>query len=796
MTNGWVDLRNTDCALIMGANAAENHPMSFKWLLKAREDRGAKILAVDPRFTRTAAVSDVWAPLRPGTDIAFVGGMINYILANNLFHRDYIRDYTNATFLVTADYGFEDGLFTGYDPSKRAYDKSKWRYATDANGVPLRDRTMTNPRSVFQLLKKHYSRYDADSVCAMTGTPKEKFLAICEAFGATGAPKKVGTILYAMGTTQHTIGTENVRIFGVMQLLLGNIGRPGGGVQAMRGESNVQGSTDQGLLYHLLTGYLKVPTTAMPTLKAYNDSVAQTKDPDSVNYWKNTPKFVVSMLKAWFGDAATPENEFGYHWLPKIQAGANHSHIPIFDALYEGKIKGMILMGQNPVVGGPNAGKERKALANLEWMVAADIFETDTSVFWKGPGTDPKSIQTEVFLLPAAASTEKEGSVSNSARWMQWRYVAAPAPGDAKPDLDIVDMIFRKLKELYKDSTDAKDQAVLNMTWDYGEHPSPDKVAREINGYDLTTGKLMASFAALTETGTTSCGNWVYCGSYPEAGNMSARRDPADPSGLGIFPKWAWAWPVNRRIVYNRCSMDASGQPWDPERAPIRWDPAAKAWVTFDVPDFVATVPPEKSALSPYIMRVEGVGCLYSTEMGDGPFPEHYEPWETPVTNRISNQQLNPATRLWSEADNAKGQAEQYPLIGTTYRVTEHWQSGNMTRNSPWLAEAMPEMFVEVSPELAQAKGIANGDTVKVVSARGEVKARVCVTSRLAPFTVDGKTQHVVGMPWHYGYNGYVTGGKDKKVSYAANQLTAHIGDANSTIPEYKVFLCDIRKVT
>jgi formate dehydrogenase major subunit len=796
MTNGWVDLKNTDCALILGANAAENHPMSFKWLIKAREDRGAKILSVDPRFTRTSAVSDAWAPLRPGTDIPFVGGMINYILENNLIHKDYVRDYTNATFLIRSDFGFDDGLFTGYNPDKRAYDKATWSYVFDANGVPVRDRTMTNPRSVYQLLKKHFSRYDIDTVCATTGTPKEKFLQIAQAFAATGAANKVGTILYAMGTTQHTMGTQNVRMFGILQLLLGNIGRPGGGVQAMRGEANVQGSTDQALLYHLIPGYLKVPRTDLPTLQAYIDSIALTKDPDSVNYWKNTSKFLVSLLKAWFGEKATPENEFGYQWLPKPQAGADHSHIAIFEAMYEGKIKGLMLMGQNPVVGGPNAVKERKALANLKWMVAADIFETDTSVFWKGPGVDPKSIQTEVFLLPASASMEKEGTVSNSSRWMQWRYVAQSAPGDAKPDLDMLDMIFRKLKGLYEGSTDPKDQPVLNMTWDYGTHPDPNRVIREMNGYDLTTGKLLNSFAALTDTGTTSSGNWVYCGCCTENGNLSMRRDAEDPSGLGLHPKWAWAWPVNRRIVYNRCSADASGQPWDPERAPFRWDAVAKAWVSFDVPDFVATVPPEQSAKSPFLMRLEGVGCLWARDMGDGPFPEHYEAWESPVVNQISSQQINPAIRFWGAADNARGDAAQFPLIGTTYRVTEHWQSGNMTRNVSWLAEAMPEMFVELSPQLAQQKGIANGDTVKVVSARGEVLAKACVTARFAPFDIDGQICHVIGMPWHYGYNGYITGGKDKKVSYAANQLTAHIGDANTSIPEYKVFLCDIRKVT
>jgi formate dehydrogenase major subunit len=796
MTNHWVDLRNTDCALIMGANAAENHPMSFKWLLRARETRGAKIISVDPRFTRSSAVADIWAPIRPGTDIAFVNGMIQYVLENRLYHEEYVREYTNASYIVTNAYAFEDGLFNGYDAAKRAYDKSQWAYDLDAAGIAKRDKTLTNPRCVFQLLKKHFARYDADTVSRITGCPKDKFLAVAAMFGATGAVDKAATILYAMGTTQHTVGTQNVRSFAILQLLLGNIGRPGGGIQAMRGESNVQGSTDAAMLFHLLPGYLRVTGTDMPTLADYKlKATPQTNDLDSVNYWKNTPKFITSLLKAWWGDAATPDNDFGYNWLPKIQAGSNHSHIAIFEAMYEGKIKGLILMGQNPAIGGPNANKERKALAKLEWMVAADVFETDTSVFWKGPGVNPKDIQTEVFLLPAAASTEKEGSVSNSSRWMQWRYIAAPAPGDAISDLDIIDKLYKKVKGLYAGSTDAKDQGLLSLKWDYGTHPDPHLVAKEMNGYDLNTGKLILNFTRLMDDGTTSCGSWVYSGSYNEDGNMAARRDASDPSGLGITPKWSWAWPVNRRTVYNRCSADPKGEPWDSTRAPFRWDSAAGAWVSFDVPDFVATVPPEKSAASPFIMRVEGVGCLFSREMNEGPFPEHYEPWETPVTNVMSSVQLNPAVRFWGEADNAKGSAAQYPLIGTTYRVTEHWQAGAMTRNIPWLAEAMPEMFVELSPQLAQQKGIKSGDTVKVVSARGEVEAKAMVTARFQPLTVDGQTQHVIGMPWHYGFSGYVTGGP-KKLSYAANNLTAHIGDANTTIPEYKVFLCDLRKVT
>jgi len=799
MTNHWVDLKNTDCALIMGSNAAENHPMSFKWLLQARDTRGAKILNVDPRFTRTSQVSDLYAPIRPGTDIVFLGGMVNYALENNLYFREYVAEYTNGSFIISSQYGFSDGLFAGYDEVKRAYDKTKWAYELDGKGVPRRDKTLSHPRCAFQLLKKHYERYDADTVSRITGCPKDKFLDIAAAFCATGAKNKTGTILYAMGTTQHTVGTQNVRAFSVLQMLLGNIGRPGGGINALRGESNVQGSTDAALLYHLLPGYLAVPTSDTPALAGWLDKITpKTNDADSVNYWKNTPKFAVSLLKAWYGDAATAGNEFGFCWLPKPQAGKNYSHISMFEDMYAGKLKGLILLGQNPAVAGPNAGKERKALAKLDWMVAVDLWETDTSVFWKAPGVDPKDISTEVFLLPAAASVEKEGSISNSGRWMQWRYAAAPPPGEARTDAAVLDLILTKLKSLYAGSTDPKDQGLLNLTWNYGSghEPDPHLVAKEINGYDLSTGKMLANFTKLLDNGTTSCGNWLYSGSYTEDGNMAARRDPSDPSSLGLFPKWSWCWPVNRRIIYNRCSCDPSGQPWDPDRAPFRYDASTQAWVSYDVPDFVATVPPQKSAASPFIMRVEGVACMFGNTLNEGPFPEHYEPYESPLTNVMSGQQINPVVQFWGEADNARGTPEQFPYIATTYRVTEHWQAGAMTRNLPWLAELMPEVFVELSPQLAQEKGISNGDTVKLVSARGEIDVKACVTPRFQPFQIDGKTYHVVGMPWHFGFNGYVTGGPSKDKSYAANQLTAHIGDGNTTIPEYKVFLCDVRKVT
>ncbi len=803
MTNHWIDLRNSDCFLVIGSNPAENHPISMKWVLKAKE-RGAKLVVVDPRFTRTASQADLYCPLRPGTDIAFIGGMIKYILDNNLFNREYVVEYTNASFLVSPEFSFHDGLFSGYNPSTRSYNKSSWVYQLDENGVPKRDKTLSDPNCVFQLLKRHYSRYDSDTVSRITGAPKDLFLKVAETYSATSQPGKAGTIMYAMGTTQHTVGTQNVRAYAILQLLLGNVGIPGGGVNAMRGESNVQGSTDFALLFHILPGYLRYPVATDRDLATYlKNSTPTTADPDSVNYWKNFPKFFISLMKAFFGDKATAANDFCYDYLPK--AGGNYSFISLFEAMYEGVIKGLFLWGQNPCVGGPNANKEAKALENLDWMVAVDLWETDTAVFWKRPGVNPADIKTEVFLLPAAASFEKEGSVSNSGRWAQWRYKAVEPPGDAKSDLEIVSLLYKAIRDKYQGSTSIKDRPILDLTWNYGsvDHPDVHLVAKEINGYDLTTHRLLPSFASLKDDGSTSCGCWIYSGWYTEEGNMAARRDDSDPSGLGLHPRWSWCWPINRRILYNRASCDVNGTPWNAQKALVQWDEERQQWITYDVPDFVfrtatgSHVRPEVSAKSPFIMRVEGLGCIFADGTADGPFPEHYEPFESPVKNMLSSQQINPVIKIWSGDMNPRaaiGSAD-YPLIGTTYRVTEHWQAGAMTRNLPWLAELMPEMFVEISPELAKARGLKPGELVKVVSPRGEVYAKVCITERIKALKVGGLFYELVGMPWHYGFNGFVTGGKDRSKNYAANLLTAHIGDANTMIPEYKVFLCDIRKV-
>lgn len=800
MTNHWNDIANSDCILVIGANPAENHPASFGHIMDAKDKRGAKLIHVDPRFTRTSAKADIYAPLRSGTDIAFIGGIIKYVLDDieknpTAYNMTYLKEYTSASYLINPNYKGPqdlDGLFSGYagganetDATKRSYNKSTWTFQVDAGGVPLKDKTLADPNCVFQLLKKHYARYTPEMVNRVCGTDKNLFLEVCKTYAATGASNKAGCMMYAMGTTQHTVGAQNIRSYAILQLLLGNIGVAGGGIQAMRGESNVQGSTDYALLFHILPGYLKQIVHTDTALKTWIDRITpKSTDPMSANWWSNTPKYVVSLLKAWYGANGTAANEFGYQWLPKPKAGVNYSHIALFEAMEKGTIKGFMVWGQNPAVGGPNANQERNALDKLEWLVAADLWQTETANFWRRPGADPKKINTEVFLLPALNSYEKEGSVTNSGRWMQWRYKAADGPGEAHDDLWIMDKIVKKLKQLYTAEGGPNAEAITKLNWDYGdEHPDVHKVAKEINGYNLTTGKLVDNFTQLKDDGSTSCGCWVYSGSYTEAGNMSARRDPTpDTYNMGLFPKWAWSWPLNRRIVYNRASVDFDGVPFDKTRPVIWWKDGK--W-TGDVPD--GGYPPLNNAGSklPFIMTVEGHGRLFGPGMAEGPFPEHYEPWESPVSNPISGQQSNPAFKVWRVDE--KGTSDKYPIVCSTYRVTEHWQAGQMTRNLSWVVEMQPEPFVEMSEELAVEKGVKNGERVVVESARGSVNMVAVVTKRFKPFTIDGKKVHQVGMIWHWGYTGLSTGD-------SANLLTPHVGDANTMIPEYKAFLVNVRK--
>jgi len=793
----------------MGSNAAENHPISFKWVTEAMK-QGAKLVSVDPRFTRTSSKADFYTALRSGTDIAFLGGMIKYIIENEKYFKEYVSEYTNAAFIVTDKYGFEDGLFAGYDPKARKYDKSAWAFVEDEKGIPEKDKSLQDPHCVFQLLKNHYSRYDLDTVSAITGTPKEDLVKVYELYSATGQKGKAGTIMYAMGWTQHTVGVQNIRAMAMIQLLLGNMGVAGGGVNALRGESNVQGSTDHCILYHIWPGYLATPTTKWPSVSDYLKRRPKSNDPLSANWWQNEPKYMVSLLKSFFGDKAQPENEFGYQWFPKLDEGKSYSWLDLFDVMYKGEFTGFFAWGQNPACSGANANKVRQGLAKLDWLVNVNIFDNETGSFWKGPGMDPKKIKTEVFMLPCAVSVEKEGSITNSGRWMQWRYKAAEPPGEARPDGDMLVDLFKKVRWLYrKDIKKGKaavfPEPIINLKWDYTTNGAFDahKMAKEINGYflkDVTIGTnsfkkgdLVPSFAFLQADGSTSSANWLYCNSYTGKGNMAARRT-REKSGIGLNLEWAWCWPVNRRIIYNRASVDKYGNPWDSEHPVIKWD--GSKWVG-DVPDggwppmLNPNGTPNPKTKYPFIMKTEGFGHVFGPGLADGPFPEHYEPLECPVEkNLLSDQLINPITPVYAtKMDILLSCDPRYPFVGTTYRVSEHWQTGVMTRWQPWLLEAQPQMFVEMSYELAKMKGIKNGEKVIVESARGKVTAVAIVTHRFKPFKIQGNEIHQVGMPWHYGWV-YPKDGGD-----SANLLTPSTGDPNTRIPETKAFMVNVRKM-
>ena len=608
---------------------------------------------------------------------------------------------------------------------------------------------------------------------SITGTPKEKLLEVYKLYASTGKPNRAGTELYAMGWTQHTIGTQNIRAMCIIQLLLGNMGIAGGGINALRGEGNVQGSTDHGLLFHILPGYLPTPSGSIATLPAYIEKYTpKTKEPKSVNWWANRPKYITSYLKAIYGDKATKENDFGYAWLPKIDEGMNASWLMLFDQMLNNKFEGFFAWGQNPACSGANSNKTRQALAKLKWMVNVNLFDNETGSFWKGPGMNPKEIQTEVFLLPAASSVEKEGSLSNSGRWTQWRYKAINPIGQSKPDSDIMNELYFRVKSLYRKNGGKFPDPIVNLTWNYGEKDGQGKVkevdihnvAKEINGYYLQDvydktanppkllgkkGELCASFVHLQADGSTSCGCWIFSQSYTQKEgkiiNMMARRGKADPTGLGMYPEWSWAWPVNRRIIYNRASVDPQGKPWDPKRAVVKWDPVKEdpaskkpgTWVG-DVPDGPAPPMATEKGKLPFIMMATGVGAIFGPGMADGPFPEHYEALECPLEeNSMSKQRVNPTIKLFGGKEDAFFSCSvEYPFVATTYRVSEHWQTGVMTRHSSWQLEMQPQMFVEMSEELAKEKGISNGEKVIVKSGRGQVKAVAIVTSRFKPFKI------------------------------------------------------------
>ena len=800
MTNHWIDIKNADVVLIIGSNAAEHHPVSFKWIMRAK-DNGAALIHVDPKFSRTSARCDYHVPLRSGTDIAFLGGMVNYILESNSYFHDYVVNYTNASFIVGKGYDFKDGLFSGYDAKARKYDQSKWGFEKGPDGAPLRDATLKHERCVFNLMKKHYSRYTLKNVSDITGVSEENLLKVYKQFCATGKPDKAGTILYALGWTQHTVGVQNIRCSTLVQLLLGNIGVAGGGINALRGEPNVQGSTDHALLYHVLPGYIGLPLAPWQTLAQFNKAnTPVTKIPNSANWWGNRPKYFASLLKGWYGEEAKPENDFCYGLLPKGEPGADYSYMYVMDKMYQGKIKGGFVFGVNPMNSFPNTNKMRKALDNLDWMVCAELHNSETTDNWHRPGVDAKKMKTEVFLLPSAHRVEKAGTISNSGRWLLWFDKAVEPAGEARNFADMFVPLINKLRELYKAEGGKLPEALLKMNWP--EKYDPEEWTRRINGFFWADtkignrlykkGDLVPAFGNLQADGSTSSLNWLYTGSYTEdEGNKSKRRDPTQTpmqAAIGLYPNWSWCWPVNRRILYNRASVDLNGKPYNPKKAVIEWD--GKKWVG-DVPDGPwAPQADTKNGKLAYIMTTDGYAQLYGPGRLDGPFPEHYEPAETPVAQHPFSKQLSSPVYKFHTSDMdklAKAADPKYPIVLTTYSMTEHWCGGGETRNVPNLLEAEPQLYVEMSPELAKEKGIANGDGVIVESARGRVEAIAMVTVRIRPFKVMGKTVHLIGMPFAYGWT-------TPKCGDSTNRLTIVACDPNTTIPEAKACCVNIRK--
>jgi formate dehydrogenase major subunit len=848
MTNGWVDIKNTDMMLIMGGNPAENHPCGFKWAIEAKRNRNAKLISVDPRFTRTSATADLFLQIRAGSDIAFLGGLIRYAIENNRIAKDYLVHYTNAAFIIKDGFKLpEDGLYSGFDSAAGTYtDKSTWNYqeggdvsgkvsaaesprhagSADADppaapAPPLLppnvayDLTLQHPRSVFQLVKQQYSRYTPEVVEQITGIPKDQFLKAADMFTSIrkdGDMKRVATIIYAVGWTQHTFGTQIIRTAAMVQLLLGNVGRAGGGVNALRGHSNIQGATDMAGLFDSLPGYLKMPVPADMDLATYlkrtTPTVSKPTPWDSMNYYTNTPKFFVSLLKALYGDAATKQNDFGFHYLPKVDR--DYSWTFIWDDMYNGKIKGMMAFGMNGVMIGPDTVKNVNALKKADWLVVGEIYPDETSEFWRYPGTttdEMKTIQTTVYRLPCAGFAEKDGSMTNSARWVTWKYAAVPPPGNARLDQDIVAEIFLRVRDLYKKEGGKFPDPVLNLSWAYADaaHPPLSQVAMELNGraladlkdektgQEVKAGQQLPGFAWLRDDGTTMSGNWIYSGSWTEAGAQTQRRNPEDPSGLGVHPGWSWSWPANRRVLYNRASCNLDGKPWDPDRKQIWWNEASGKWVGNDVPDFKPDSPP-KDHLGPFIMTPEGVGRLFVPigALVDGPFPEHYEPVESPIKNPLHPQQsINPIIHRFHTPYDKFGTPEEYSIVCTTYRLTEHYHY--WTKNNPVNVQLIPEPFVEIPVELAQEKGIRGAEQIKVISARGTYIAKAFVTRRLKPMIIDGKKVYQIGLPIHQGYRG-INEDEGRNARTPANLITPPVMDPNARTPESKGFLVKIEK--
>ena len=839
------DLANADCIVIQGSNMAEAHPVGFQWVMEAKR-RGAKVIHVDPRFSRTSALADLHVPIRAGSDIAFLGGLVNWVLTNNRELREYVVAYTNASVIlderyVDAEDG--DGLFSGWDPDARRYDPSSWQYqgmqvaaasgirelaakpshdaAHDpehhgAMGAPLDtehppevDPTLTHPRCVFQVLKRHFARYTPAMVAEVCGVPEALFTEVAETLCANSGRERTSAFCYAVGWTQHSVGVQYIRAAAILQLLLGNVGRPGGGILALRGHASIQGSTDIPTLFNLLPGYIPMPHAA--AYRDLHDFVGRNAARSGA--WGSMDAYLVSLLKAWWGDAATAANDYRFDWLPRISG--DHSAVATAMAMLDGACKGYFLVGENPVVGTGNGRLHRRALAKLDWLVVRDLVEIESATFWRdGPAVEtgelrPEEVGTEVFLFPAAAHTEKDGSFTNTQRLLQWHRKAVEAPGDARSDLWFFYHLGRLVRQRLAGSGDPTDQPVLQLTWDYpteGPHdePSAAAVLAEVNGWRLPDRAPLGSPNDLKADGSTACGCWIYCGVYADGVNQADRRQPGREQSW-VAPGWGWAWPANRRILYNRASADPDGRPWSARKAYIWWDADAGRWTGHDVPDFPPDKPPEYrpppdatgyaalAGIDPFITQADGKGWLFAPAgLVDGPLPTHYEPHESPLANRLYAQQANPVRIRYDRPGNrsnpsgGKPGAAVFPYVATTYRLTEHHTAGGMSRWVAPLAELQPEFFCEVSPELAAERGLENGGWATIVSARSAVEARVLVTSRVRPLRLGDRVIHQIGMPYHWGNAGLVTGD-------SANDLIGLELDPNVQIPPTKILTCDIR---
>jgi formate dehydrogenase major subunit len=805
----------------MGSNMAECHPVGFQWVVEAQQ-RGATVIHVDPRFTRTSALADRYVAIRAGSDIAFLGGIVNYILEHGQEFREYVVAYTNAATIVRDDFADTedlDGLFSGWDADKKAYDPSSWQYegapATAAAGKrshdwevtagqgPVTDPTLEHPRCVFQLLKKHFRRYTPELVADVCGVPRDVFLKVAETLCANSGRDRTSAFVYSVGWTQHTVGVQYIRTASIIQLLLGNVGRPGGGILALRGHASIQGSTDIPTLYDLLPGYLPMPRASNADLAAYLAANGTDR-----GYWAHIDAYMVSLLKAWWGDAASAANDFCFDLLPRIDG--DHSAYQSALAMLDGTLKGYFLLGENPAVGSANGKLHRKALANLDWLVVRDLVEIESAAFWyRSPEIDSgelhtDAIGTEVFLLPAASHTEKDGTFTNTQRLLQWHHQAVEPPGDCRSDLWFAYHLGRVIREKLAGSTERRDRSILDLTWDYPTsgplaEPSAEAVLAEINGSD-DVGQPLSSYTQLRADGSTRCGCWIYCGCRADGVNQTARRKPGSEQHW-VAPEWGWAWPDNRRLLYNRASADPDGKPWSERKRYVWWDAEAEQWSGFDRPDFPARKPPTyrpqpgatgedaHGGAQPFIMQADGLGWLYAPAgLLDGPLPTHYEPHESPVANPLYKQGANPAREDFRRKGNRSNPASSavFPYVMTTYRLTEHHTAGGMSRTVPYLSELQPEFFCEVSPALAAERGLVHGDWATIVSSRAVVEARVVVTDRVTPLRVRGHVVHQVGLPYHWGAMGLATGD-------SANDLFGLALDPNVHIQEAKAATCDIR---